>query len=486
MMNDPEETKVCYDCIGDPFLKEEVRSEGRRTTCAYCGKRRKSVSLDELADHIHGVLDGHFYLTPSEPEGIEYTMAKEFGWERRGDPVDLFISEIAGLEEEIVKDIQEHLSDRFGDDAFDGGCEDPYGDQACYDEKGPDDCDFRDTWDFFRVEIRSRSRFFSQHAQRALNEIFGDIETLRTWDGAQAIREIRPTDDDRYIFRARVAFSDGDLQGILKDPVKGLGPPPSRKAKAGRMNAAGIPVFYGAMDEETCIAEARAPVGSQVALGRFEVIRTVRLLDFDILTKVNVEGSHFDPEYRTRYGRAGFLRHLVGEISRPVMPRDEEFEYLPTQAVSEYLASCVEPRLDGIVFHSSQTAGEGRNIVLFNHACGVEPYDLPEGTELDFRMGWETEDDYDDDIAIFENVPPDKSNEPDKSVKKSMFDPDVFLRTGDTRHREEDEDYSAFRDPTLRLDIEGVRVFRVQGISYKRLERSVRRYRRTKGKKGPF
>ena len=137
-MNDPEETKICYGCIGDPFLKEEVRSEGRRTTCAYCRKRRKSISLDDLADRIHGVLDGHFYLTPSEPEGIEYTMAKEFGWERRGDPVDLFISEIAGLEEAIVKDIQEHLSDRFGYDAFEGGCEDPYGDQAYYEEKGPD------------------------------------------------------------------------------------------------------------------------------------------------------------------------------------------------------------------------------------------------------------------------------------------------------------------------------------------------------------
>ena len=154
--------------------------------------------------------------------------------------------------------------------------------------------------------------------------------------------------------------------------------------------------------------------------------------------------------------------------------------------VSEYLASCVEPRLDGIVFHSSQTAGEGRNIVLFNHTCGVEPYNLPKGTEPDLRMGTETENDYDDDIAIFENVPPDKPNEPDKSVKKSMFDPDVFLRTGDTMHREEDEDYSAFRDPTLRLDIEGVRVFGIKGVSYERRERSVRRYRQSKEGKEPF
>jgi hypothetical protein len=65
------------------------------------------------------------------------------------------------------------------------------------------------------------------------------------------------------------------------------------------------------------------------------------------LTKVMTDGSWFDPEFTTRSNRAAFMRHLVEEISRPIMPRDEEFEYLPTQAVSEYLASCVEQRLDG-------------------------------------------------------------------------------------------------------------------------------------------
>ena len=42
-------------------------------------------------------------------------------------------------------------------------------------------------------------------------------------------------------------------------------------------------------------------------LGVFEIVRPVRLLDFDTLTKVYVEGSHFDPEYHMRRSRAGFL-----------------------------------------------------------------------------------------------------------------------------------------------------------------------------------
>ena len=54
------------------------------------------------------------------------------------------------------------------------------------------------------------------------------------------------------------------------------------------------------------------------------------------------------------------------------MPSDETFDYLPTQAIAEYLATKVNPRIDGIIFSSSQTGGEGRNVVLFNHASAAK------------------------------------------------------------------------------------------------------------------
>ena len=73
------------------------------------------------------------------------------------------------------------------------------------------------------------------------------------------------------------------------------------------MNAAGVSVFYGGEDKETCLAEARAPVGSYVVLGRFEIVRPVRLLSPNTLARV-FAGSYFDPEFRTRSDRAAFLR----------------------------------------------------------------------------------------------------------------------------------------------------------------------------------
>ena len=34
------------------------------------------------------------------------------------------------------------------------------------------------------------------------------------------------------------------------------------------------------------------------------------------------KGSRFDPDYEIRRGRAAFLKQLVVEISKPVMPED--------------------------------------------------------------------------------------------------------------------------------------------------------------------
>lgn len=478
MTEDYEEMFVCHACVGDAYLKNTVRSEGARRKCSFCGKSRKSLSVSEFADIIHDVLQEHFYLTSSEPEGLDYLLAKEGHWERPGELVEDVIGWIASIDSPIAEAVKEYLSDQHGYMAVRDGEEDPYGDDALYEEKGIDDWDFQETWKAFKDEITSQARYFSQFSNTALDEIFGDIDRLSRYDGTSVVRTINPNDEDRYVFRARVCFSEKELKEMLIDPAKQLGPPPSENAKAGRMNARGITVFYGAIDEETCIAEVRAPVGSYVVLGRFEIIKPIRLLDFDILTKAYVEGSHFDPEYGTRCKRVSFLKKLVDEISRPVMPRDEEFEYIPTQAVAEYLAARDGNRLDGIIFHSSQTDKKGKNLALFHHVSQVEPYELPEGTEVDVFMGWATEDDYDDSITILEAVP--ENLRESKKDKKDVSPLGFLTSKGEGYWDSGSEDYELPKAPYLRLDIESVRVCRVRRVNYEITDRSVSRDRRKK------
>ena len=87
------------------------------------------------------------------------------------------------------------------------------------------------------------------------------------------------------------------MGSILASLSSQLGPPPSDKATAGRMNAEGIPVFYGALEEETCVSEVRAPVGSFLVLVKFDLLNPIRVLDLNALSIVYSDFSHFDPNY---------------------------------------------------------------------------------------------------------------------------------------------------------------------------------------------
>ena len=332
-----------------------------------------------------------------------------------------------------------------------------------------------------------------------LDFIFGDLNDHVSAGERPVVREFNPGDEDASIWRGRAAQSTEEVKSILGLPSREIGPPPSRLAKAGRMNPQGISVFYGALDKYTCIAEVRAPVGSSVVVGKFDLLRTIRLLDLDALADVYARGSIFDPSYRELEGRAAFFTRLVSEISGPVMPQDEEVEYLSTQAVAEYLAQKTNPRIDGIIFRSSQTGGEGRNLVLFPHACRVEPYVLPAGSSLEVLLPvdiLEGSDDSFDDVLVLETLP-SNSTEGDYKITDGerqgrpigLFDEvesEDFENSGDATLRLDSEDFENSGDATLRLDMESVEVLGMQAVTYTFNSRSVTRYKQTEAERDSF
>ena len=394
--------------------------------------------------------------------------------------MDIVIAEMADLDVEVADDVRAYLFNLHSYRTVKFGGESPYGPEAMYTEQDPDDFRFHDIWSYFGTEIRSRSRFFNTAAEQALNEIFGDLTTYKTWPVRSVIREVGPDDEDRFVWRGRTAQSTKELEDILASPTRKLGPPPPTLAMSGRMNAQGIPVFYGAMDKSTCIAEVRAPIGSHVVVAKFELLRPVQLLDLDALAKVYVGGSYFDPDYAVRKGRVSFLRRLVREISRPVMPQDQAFEYLITQVVAEYLANKATPPLDGIIFGSSQTGGNGRNLVLFSHACGVTPHDEPPmGTDVDIyipRVNKAT-DEHDLDIFIRETVPSPQTEE--VSPTKKRKGPMDFLSLQIAIDHVELEDFTYYSEPTLQLDPKNLAVLYVESVQYCTKRRTVNRFRDT-------
>jgi hypothetical protein len=243
-------------------------------------------------------------------------------------------------------------------------------------------------WRRFERSLKTEARFFNREVEQVLTEIFEGVESWQTKAGEPVVVNAGVGTDFARLYRARVFQSKPEFVKAMKRPDAEIGPPLGSKSAAGRMNAAGISVFYGATDAEVALAEVRPPVGSKVLIGCFEVIRPLRLLDLIAIDTLGDEkGSLFDEEYRHRLKRGQFLRGLGKLLSRPVMPNDEALDYLPTQAVADFLVTNATPPLDGIIYPSVQDGHEGRlrplvgggrypcNVVLFHKAARVEPLD---------------------------------------------------------------------------------------------------------------
>src|SRR6185437_1720161 len=93
---------------------------------------------------------------------------------------------------------------------------------------------------------------------------------------ALPVMEIGPECRIKAIYRARRADGRKAAEQIMTDP-RALERPPKELAIPGRMNAGGIPVFYGAIAEKVALAEVRPSVGSFVITGKFSVRRRLRV-----------------------------------------------------------------------------------------------------------------------------------------------------------------------------------------------------------------
>ena len=477
---------ICAWCVGNPWLTAQVEQQGHLGSCTYCFGRRRTVPLESLAGWTHQVISAHFVLTPNHPTEPDdfIIIAMGMDWERRGGSPTEIIAEEAGLVEEIANDILSLLSDLHTFDAVREGEEDPYDKyETRYEAVGPNPEIFWSLWNSVPNEIRHRARFFNADAERILGNIFGDLATLQTEHGTPVIRNLGSSGQDTFIWRARTALSRETAEYILESPAQELGPPPRENATAGRMNPEGIPVFYGAMDLTTCIAEIRPPVGSYVVAGRFKLLKAVRVLDMDLLQEAYAEPNYFDPQYVDLSNRIAFLKQLVAELARPVMPGDETKEYLATQIVAEYLAQKTSPRLDGILFRSSQMnvqdksasseeSVEDRNIVLFNYASRVEPFMVPHGVTVEARLPLHNDEDDDEisTITVWEFVIADSQGQPEVATA-----PDIeALHHGSADAPQED------LPPSLQIDIDSIVVLDIHRMKPVYTKMSTERVRRNK------
>lgn len=290
--------------------------------------------------------------------------------------VQLVLGQYFDFEDEIVDAVieAEDVSPHDGHEAF-------WDITSRYVENRVQPWHYLDEWQYTPDELKHSRRFFSPAAQILFSKLFDGIEDLKGWNGRTSQAVVRQLPTGTKLFRARICTSRLMLKDIYADPFKHVGPPPKDCARAGRMNADGIVVFYGAREEDTCLAEMRPALGNDLAIITLETAKPLRILDFPRLEQawVGKTLSYFQPDFTEQVERRAFLRRLHRLISQPVVP-GRESDYLITQTMSEYLAHVHDEPFDGILFASVQRK-KGTNVVLF-----AKPYLLTDSLTEAFSL----------------------------------------------------------------------------------------------------
>jgi hypothetical protein len=143
------------------------------------------------------------------------------------------------------------------------------------------------------------------------------------------------------------------------------------------MSAAGISVFYGALDLLAARAETMANVEPgdrrRFTVGMWTNTRPLKILDLTRLPEI----PSFYAEWRYDRDHLVFLRQFVREISQPVVHDGREhIDYVPTQILTEYFRhryrAGEDTLLDGIIYPSAQRK-RGRSIVIFASQDDLNP-----------------------------------------------------------------------------------------------------------------
>lgn len=339
---------VCAQCFDDYAIAKFIENNAEEKKCDYCGKKSRKVISVNVNNVIEFMSEGIHREYEDAANSVAYC-SREGGYQLSTMDSNDLISEL-----EIVKDDAGKL---FNDlvNAFSDGAwvhKDPYGNL-------PQD-ELRYTWEEFCWQIKHKIRFmFFKTATRSEWENNPEPYTIleKVTEAADRLGLIRKIPKGFTIIRARQHPSSKCVNSVQE-----IGIPPEEKATQNRMSPAGIPMFYGATNEETAFHEIFEETNLQKDVVTFGTFATLKELVIFDLSKDIEYISLFDEDRSDIRYYSLFMRNFRKDISKPI-ERDgkEHIEYVPTQVVSEYLRhiyKCPDgAHIDGIRFKSSKCPG---------------------------------------------------------------------------------------------------------------------------------
>lgn len=307
----------CAKCFNDKFLQDHIAVKSNENgNCSFCGEKNVPVVTTELLQDLFEPLFD-IYEENVKGEPLEKLLQKD--WK-------IFAITDNQKQQSLLKNIIDYDS--------------KLNYAAIYDRAKKN----IEEWERFREELKHNNRFFPNNAP--------SIETIEPF--GKYLGTIISKGSLSF-YRARINHRNEPID-ILQ-----MGKPPKKETKNGRANPIGIPYLYIASSPETAITEIRGHKGETVTVAKFDLIEDLELVDLrDPMTTITPFGLDID-EIELIYKNLPFLELLGEELTKPIIPREANLEYLPSQYLSEIFKYI---GFHGIIYKSSVSSGF--NYVIFD------------------------------------------------------------------------------------------------------------------------
>lgn len=351
---------VCADCVEDIFLADLIQDNLEADSCDYCG----AVSSDNIAAPVDAVLDVvfntiHTYFAEPTEAGVPYDKG--------------FV-----LEPVYTGDVLQSIAFDGHPDLYDDVCSASMNDAWVPAAQGHwlgnhEHQELLWGWDRFSNLVKHATRYHFSNTP-PLDELDpGEVDPrfMLRLIGTHLQTMVTTIPKGTIVYRCRRRKRNDAWSPIAEE----LGAPKPEKARAGRMNPAGIPYLYTAFDAETVLHEvgAHKRTTDTIVIAHFILNTDVDVVD---LTRLPPEPSIFDLERKAERERTLFVQGFANEITKPVTKDGQEhIDYVPSQVVCEYLAQIFKlptgKPLSGLIYPSSALEG-GRNLVIFPSSRGLD------------------------------------------------------------------------------------------------------------------
>lgn len=364
---------ACSSCLKDEFIREICTSNSLQFRCCGCGMHGQSgASIYEIAERIRGALQQHYELDIGLYRGYELSLSQ-------------IVSRAIGCESQAVNEaVSSVLEDEeSGEESGDSLDEESFyfpGQsyrrmQSPFDSEDHERWYVVSDWDHVARDLVHGRRFFNDKAREFFTRLLNEAMTATTLEAPDVAAVMQILPEGTPIYRSRISRDENQTSLFRDCPAKELGAAPRSIAANNRMSAAGVPVFYGSAEVETCIAEVRPSIGDTVVAGQFRTSRTLKLFDF---TKLDYRLRHeplslLDPKHEQRSMDRTLLSYLHEEIAKPM--RSNDTGYVVTQALTEFIRYGRIENFDGVVFQSVQRQN-GLNYALFDEDDPSAPQSL--------------------------------------------------------------------------------------------------------------